>query len=171
MWRYSLALVSWKPAQSASSTGMANIVHDHFSVTCFLLVSIPVFLNLNHCLCQTGSLVWCLFCVEMSAMSDAKETKDRISGPKKLSHWRETTIKRNIFKHLQHQPQASSAILPNHPRLFLSHRVQKTVLYIIVSFAVSYYSSVEYLLTFRQGLNDYPQPYKGRNKKASNKGQ
>ena len=57
-----------------------------------------------------------------------------------------------------HQPQASSmvhwtwtgnlfhiwyyicfnAILPNHPNLFLSHRVQKTVLYISVSFAVSY---------------------------------
>ena len=57
-----------------------------------------------------------------------------------------------------HQPQASStvhrtwtgdsfhiwyytcfnAILPNHPTLFLSHRVQKTVLYISVSFAVSY---------------------------------
>jgi len=139
MWRYSLALVSWKPAQSASSTGMANIVHDHFSVTSFPLVSIPVFLNLNHCLCQTGSLVWCLFCVEMSAMSDAKETKDRISGPKKLSHWRETTTNKKIrFKHLQHQPQASSAILPNHPTLSLSHRVQKTVLYISVSFAVSY---------------------------------
>ena len=30
------------------------------------------------------------------------------------------------------------AILPNHPTLFLSHRVQKTVLYISVSFAVSY---------------------------------
>ena len=57
-----------------------------------------------------------------------------------------------------HQPQASSivhrtwtgnsfhiwyytcfnAILPNHPTLTLSHRVQKTVLYIIVSFAISY---------------------------------
>ena len=57
-----------------------------------------------------------------------------------------------------HQPQASSimhqtctgdpfhiwyytcfnAILPNHPRLSLSHRVQKTVLYICVSFAVSH---------------------------------
>ena len=56
-----------------------------------------------------------------------------------------------------HQPQASSiihwtwtgdsfliwyytcfnAILPNHPTLALSHRVQKTVLYICVSFAVS----------------------------------
>ena len=55
-----------------------------------------------------------------------------------------------------HQPQASSimhrtwtgdlfhiwyytcfnAILPNHPTLALSHRVQKTVLYICVSFAV-----------------------------------
>ena len=31
-----------------------------------------------------------------------------------------------------------NAILPNHPTLSLSHRVQKTVLYIIVSFAVSY---------------------------------
>ena len=31
-----------------------------------------------------------------------------------------------------------SAILPNHPTLSLSHRVQKTVLYISVSFAVSY---------------------------------
>ena len=56
-----------------------------------------------------------------------------------------------------HQPQASSivhqtwtgnsfhiyytcfnAILPNHPTLSLSHRVQKTALYISVSFAVSY---------------------------------
>ena len=57
-----------------------------------------------------------------------------------------------------HQPQASSivhrtwtgdsfhiwyyscfnAILPSHPTLCLSHRVQKTVLYICVSFAVSY---------------------------------
>ena len=57
-----------------------------------------------------------------------------------------------------HQPQASSimhwtwtgdsfhiwyytcfnAILPNQPTLSLSHRVQKTVLYISVSFAVSY---------------------------------
>ena len=57
-----------------------------------------------------------------------------------------------------HQPQASSivhwtwtgdsfhiwyytcfnAILPNHPTLSLSYRVQKTVLYISVSFAVSY---------------------------------
>ena len=56
-----------------------------------------------------------------------------------------------------HQPQASSivhqtwtgdsfhiyytcfnAILPNHPTLVLSHRVQKTVLHISVSFAVSY---------------------------------
>ena len=57
-----------------------------------------------------------------------------------------------------HQPQAScilhrtwtgdsfniwyftcfSAILPNYPTLFLSHRVQKTVLYICVSFAVSH---------------------------------
>ena len=31
-----------------------------------------------------------------------------------------------------------SAILPSHPTLSLSHRVQKTVLYICVSFAVSY---------------------------------
>ena len=57
-----------------------------------------------------------------------------------------------------HQPQASSivhrtwtgdsfliwyytyfnALFPNHPTLSLSHRVQKTVLYISVSFAVSY---------------------------------
>ena len=57
-----------------------------------------------------------------------------------------------------HQPQASSSvhrtwtgdsfhiwyytcfnvILPNHPTLSLSHRVHKTVLYICVSFAVSY---------------------------------
>ena len=61
-----------------------------------------------------------------------------------------------------HQPQASSivhgtwtgdsfhiwyytcfnAILPNHPTLSLSHRVQKTVLYISVSFAVSYTGSL-----------------------------
>ena len=59
---------------------------------------------------------------------------------------------------LVHQPQATSimhqtwtgysfhiwyytcfnAILPNHPALTLFHRVQKTVLYICVSFAVSY---------------------------------
>ena len=31
-----------------------------------------------------------------------------------------------------------NAILPNHPIISLSHRVQKTVLYICVSFAVSY---------------------------------
>ena len=31
-----------------------------------------------------------------------------------------------------------NAILPNHPTLSLSHRVQKTVLYISVSFVVSY---------------------------------
>ena len=31
-----------------------------------------------------------------------------------------------------------NVILPNHPTLSLSHRVQKTVLYIIVSFAVSH---------------------------------
>ena len=31
-----------------------------------------------------------------------------------------------------------NAILPNHPTLSLSHRVQRTVLYISVSFAVSY---------------------------------
>ena len=31
-----------------------------------------------------------------------------------------------------------NAILPNHPTLSLSHRVHKTVLYISVSFAVSY---------------------------------
>ena len=31
-----------------------------------------------------------------------------------------------------------NAILPNHPTLSLSHRVQKTVLYIYVSFAVSH---------------------------------
>ena len=31
-----------------------------------------------------------------------------------------------------------NAILPNHSTLSLSHRVQKTVLYISVSFAVSY---------------------------------
>ena len=57
-----------------------------------------------------------------------------------------------------HQPQASSiehrtwtgdsfhiwyctyfnAILPNHPTVSLSHRIQKTVLYMSVSFAVSY---------------------------------
>ena len=48
-----------------------------------------------------------------------------------------------------HQPQAGysfhiwyytcfNTILPNHPTLSLSHRVQKTVLYISVSFAVSY---------------------------------
>ena len=34
-----------------------------------------------------------------------------------------------------------STILPNHPTLSLSHRVQKTVLYICVSFAVSHAGS------------------------------
>ena len=34
-----------------------------------------------------------------------------------------------------------NAILPNHPTLSLSHRVQQTVLYISVSFAVSYIGS------------------------------
>ena len=34
-----------------------------------------------------------------------------------------------------------NAILPNHPTLSLSHRVQQTVLYISVSFAVSYTGS------------------------------
>ena len=37
-----------------------------------------------------------------------------------------------------------NAILPNHPTLALSHRVQKTVLYICVSFAVSYDSWCSY---------------------------
>ena len=36
-----------------------------------------------------------------------------------------------------------NAILPNHPTLSLSHRVQKTVLYICVSFAVSHHSLSE----------------------------
>ena len=64
-----------------------------------------------------------------------------------------------------HQPQAScilhqtwtgdsffiyytwfNVILPNHPTLSLSHRVQKTVLYISVSFAVSY--KIDYLNHF-----------------------
>ena len=35
-----------------------------------------------------------------------------------------------------------NAILPNHPTLSLSHRVQKTVLYICVSFAVSHTGSL-----------------------------
>ena len=35
-------------------------------------------------------------------------------------------------------PFGGNAILPNHPTLVLSHRVQKTVLYICVSFAVPY---------------------------------
>ena len=63
-----------------------------------------------------------------------------------------------------HQPQASSimrqtwtgnsfhtwyftcfnAILPNHPTLSLSHRVHKTVLYISVSFTVSYTGLLSY---------------------------
>ena len=67
-----------------------------------------------------------------------------------------------------HQPQASSivhqtwtgdsfhtwyytcfnAILPNHPTLSLSHRVQKTVLYISVSFAVSYQGYCYHLSKF-----------------------
>ena len=36
-----------------------------------------------------------------------------------------------------------NAILPNHPTLSLCHRVQKTVLYICVFFAVSYTGSIE----------------------------
>ena len=36
-----------------------------------------------------------------------------------------------------------NVILPNHPTLTLSHRVQKTVLYISVSFAVSYIGLLE----------------------------
>ena len=39
-----------------------------------------------------------------------------------------------------------NAILPNHPTLALSHRVQKTVLYICVSFAVSH-TGLSLLLT------------------------
>ena len=39
-----------------------------------------------------------------------------------------------------------SAILPNHPTLSLSHRVQKTVLYISVSFAVSYTGLLDLIL-------------------------
>ena len=40
-----------------------------------------------------------------------------------------------------------NAILPNHPTLTLSHRVQKTVLYINVSFAVSYTKDHKRLLS------------------------
>ena len=67
-----------------------------------------------------------------------------------------------------HQPQASSimhrtwtgysfhiwyytcsnALLPNHPTLALSHRVQKTVLYICVSVAVSHTGSCYHLSKF-----------------------
>ena len=39
---------------------------------------------------------------------------------------------------ISHQELRSNAILPNLPTLSLSHRVHKTVLYISVSFAVSY---------------------------------
>ena len=78
-----------------------------------------------------------------------------------------------------HQPQASSimhrtwtgnsfhiwyytyfnAILPNHPTLFLSHRVQKTVLYISVSFAVSYTGLLlpSFYVAFKQHFNVKPQ--------------
>ena len=78
-----------------------------------------------------------------------------------------------------HQPRASSimhrtwtgdsfhiwyytyfnAILPNHPTLFLSHRVQKTVLYISVSFAVSYTGLLlpSFYVAFKQHFNVKPQ--------------
>ena len=75
-----------------------------------------------------------------------------------------------------HQPQASSimyqiwtgnsfhiwyytcfnAILPDHPTLSLSHRVQKTVLYICVSFAVSHSFTLENLNLFSKF------PHKGK---------
>ena len=53
-----------------------------------------------------------------------------------------------------------NAILPNHPTLSLSHRVQKTVLYISVSFAVSYTGLLFKLLTPR--LEDRLTWIKGR---------
>ena len=41
-----------------------------------------------------------------------------------------------------------NAILPNHPTLSLSHRVQKTILYISVSFAVSYTGMYFFIANF-----------------------
>ena len=50
-----------------------------------------------------------------------------------IMHWTWTD---NLF-HIWYYT-CFNAILPNHPTLALSHRVQKTVLYICVSFAVSH---------------------------------
>ena len=50
-----------------------------------------------------------------------------------LMHWNWTGDPFHIWKYT-----CFNAILPNHPALALSHRVQKTVLYICDSFAVSH---------------------------------
>ena len=79
----------------------------------------------------------------------------RVPNPESSSHLPPRT---SLWVIPVHQPQASSivhrtwtgnsfliwyytcfnAFLPNHPTLSLSHRVQKTVLYICVSFAISH---------------------------------
>ena len=45
-------------------------------------------------------------------------------------------IEHRLVIHFLHDSTRFNAILPNHPTLSLSHRVQKSVLYICVSFAV-----------------------------------
>ena len=45
---------------------------------------------------------------------------------------------KSLLKKFMWYDTCFNAILPNHPTLSLSHRVQKTVLYICVSFAVSH---------------------------------
>ena len=50
-----------------------------------------------------------------------------------IMHWTWTGDSFHIWSYT-----CFNVILPNHPTLALSHRVQKTVLYICVSFAVSY---------------------------------
>ena len=58
-----------------------------------------------------------LFCVEMSALSDAKETKGGISGPKNLSHWRETTTnKKKCFNTYRSSFNHAHAGAPDSPQ-------------------------------------------------------
>ena len=55
-------------------------------------------------------------------------------------------IEPGLVTHFIYDIICFNAILPNHPTLSLSHRIQKTVLYISVSFAVSYYILIFILL-------------------------
>ena len=52
----------------------------------------------------------------------------------------------------------NSKFLPNHPTLSLSHTVQKTVLYISVSFAVSYTGLLLFLYWFKNYISVYYLP-------------